>query len=833
MSRRRGLEGLEQLPARFDELCNSWGRRVGAPFHAEASTMADRANEVGFEVVVKRLLDGGMAEIRGWTRAEYLAKCRRLWDECEVDEEFPFKVLIDTRMSMSDFRGTGEKQYWDSRFSSFERSDLAEPRELYCEAIGLMRPDGSMETGQPEEALPEATEPQVGSYLVGFFDVLGFEFLLGKLGLRSMQGVYSTLMESLVQSNEVESQSLVRVGPNEYCAASYRLPVRSAYFSDSILVWVPLVQHHINPFLSRCADLICEGLRLGIPLRGAVSIGECVLHPRSGTYLGEPLVEAARLEAAQEWVGAALGLSALAPNFRREMDPSLVIPYEVPVKSGREDLPSNLVLDWPRRARERRELDPTELVVGVRFGDQEAKRENSLKFVDSSAALANAGGTESLGLSSLGELSQQALDARGQTELPRDLLDQLALADRLGGEYAVAAGFLRAVAEGQADLVVPQEVPQPSREFLERVRQASLAELRLVDLLPLGQRVLESRWTDGCLSQELEDELMKFEEAGDGLEVLAVFLRSLGRPETDPEVPPVLPDSLEQAVEVLVKAAKGETPPADVGRIGEAVVVSRVSNLPLPEVEKVGLRLLSLAGKEYAKVGDYLSAVAGHQPLPGALEEISPDYRGLVRRVVASTRDEFVPSVGFPGFLLLGDSISVDVASLSGEAIGLRQRRHAPGAEFESQIEALRAHGTPHDAVANMLNDVARGREIVLPENLPMLVSWHLMLVKAICLHEPIPMALEFLGIAAVHSRVSKKGMATYAGFGFHLLCNGLPESRLAASFLSEVAGGGALPEVPDGLPDDWRRELKQVRALAEFGPAFRAPVMRTRSSSS
>src|SRR5206468_748723 len=98
-----------------------------------------------------------------------------------------------------------------------------------------------------------------------------------------------------------------------------------------------------------CADLISEALKIGLPLRGAISAGEAILHQKSSTYLGEPIIEAARLEHAQNWIGATLGLSMLAGDIAREFDPNLVISYNAPKKAQTSDQFSGLVLDWPRR----------------------------------------------------------------------------------------------------------------------------------------------------------------------------------------------------------------------------------------------------------------------------------------------------------------------------------------------------------------------------------------------------------------------------------------------------------------------------------------------------
>ena len=126
-----------------------------------------------------------------------------------------------------------------------------------------------------------------------------------------------------------------------------KLPIRYAYFSDTLLIWTPLHNAFVGTFLDRCSSLICNALALDVPVRGAVAVGEVILHKKSNTFLGEPLVEAARLEAAQESIGVCLGSSVRKIAF----PPDRVQRYAPPVKSGKEDLLSGLVLDWPRHWR--------------------------------------------------------------------------------------------------------------------------------------------------------------------------------------------------------------------------------------------------------------------------------------------------------------------------------------------------------------------------------------------------------------------------------------------------------------------------------------------------
>jgi hypothetical protein len=89
-----------------------------------------------------------------------------------------------------------------------------------------------------------------------------------------------------------------------------------AYFSDTILLWCPLVPAFAAIFVERCADMIGEALSMGIPLRGAVTLGDAVLDEKTSTYIGKPIVEAAMLEKGQDWIDHARELGVLVAVSR-------------------------------------------------------------------------------------------------------------------------------------------------------------------------------------------------------------------------------------------------------------------------------------------------------------------------------------------------------------------------------------------------------------------------------------------------------------------------------------------------------------------------------------
>jgi hypothetical protein len=124
-----------------------------------------------------------------------------------------------------------------------------------------------------------------------------------------------------------------------------------AYFSDTILLWQPLDRILAQPFVSRCADMVATALEMEMPLRGALALGPAELDKERHIYLGEPIIEAARLEAQQEWMGVAFAQSAMWSQWMSEMSTHDVVPYRIPLKSeaSRADLCGAFAINWCRR----------------------------------------------------------------------------------------------------------------------------------------------------------------------------------------------------------------------------------------------------------------------------------------------------------------------------------------------------------------------------------------------------------------------------------------------------------------------------------------------------
>ncbi|HEY5233565.1 MAG TPA: hypothetical protein VIK35_08540 [Verrucomicrobiae bacterium] len=229
-------------------------------------------------------------------------------------------------------------------------------------------------------------KPEISRYAFAMFDVLGFSSWITTVGLQSVLDSYHQLIEKVViKPNEKGGLSAVQTSEGAVFALTG--PPSYAYFSDTILLWHPLVPAFVDDFVTRCSELICEALAMNIPLRGAITLGDAVLDTESNFFLGKPIVEAAKLEKAQNWIGLTFGNSAVWSAFLAQLHGTTIIEYPPPTKDTLKEYASPIVVDWPRRWRDRHGKCPSsklrELNKDLKFS---CYWENTIKFAEFSQA---------------------------------------------------------------------------------------------------------------------------------------------------------------------------------------------------------------------------------------------------------------------------------------------------------------------------------------------------------------------------------------------------------------------------------------------------------------
>lgn len=210
-------------------------------------------------------------------------------------------------------------------------------------------------------------------------DVLGFESLFNAIGLEELAARY----EKLTAYVKEQTGGLdITPTPDGHVAVGW-LTIGNTYFSDTLLFWTRYNQMSMPSFTRLVAEAICFGIENELPLRGTLTVGEVILDNDTGTYLGEPLIEAARTERLQQWIGVSFGASFSKPEFNKGYYLNTVLPYKSHYKDKISPLATGMVVDWPRKWRESGKTNVRELISKMETEPQfSAYYTNTLKFID-------------------------------------------------------------------------------------------------------------------------------------------------------------------------------------------------------------------------------------------------------------------------------------------------------------------------------------------------------------------------------------------------------------------------------------------------------------------
>jgi len=235
---------------------------------------------------------------------------------------------------------------------------------------------------QPETNSWGVPKPEISRFAFAMFDVLGFSRWVESTSLQTILDSYHSLIEKAVTKPN-DKGALGAVQTPEGALFVVTGPPNYAYFSDTILLWCPLVPPLVDDFVGRCRDLICEALAMDIPLRGALTLGDAVLDSKSNFFIGEPIVEAANLEKGQNWVGLTFGNTAVWSPFLSQVHGTAIIEYPPPMKADLQKFASPIVIDWPRRWRDIHGECPTAKLRELnKVPEKSLYWENSIKFAE-------------------------------------------------------------------------------------------------------------------------------------------------------------------------------------------------------------------------------------------------------------------------------------------------------------------------------------------------------------------------------------------------------------------------------------------------------------------
>ncbi len=238
----------------------------------------------------------------------------------------------------------------------------------------------------------------VRPYAVGIFDVLGFKNRFEKLGLKEMTARYAALIDIVVKRDEhfAEMKTFfphLKEGPY-WCAGGEIIlmtKVHAAYASDTFLVWANYTWTELHDrktdeldklskdsmhdwlfqpipcdaFLETCNELMCRSLQVGLPLRGALAVGDAILDKERNIFLGQSIIDANLLERGQKFIGA-----GMCPSFANQTIPKrFSLAFSQQLKKDATEKASGLVLDWPRHWRNTRSIDLKQVVRSMNADD--------------------------------------------------------------------------------------------------------------------------------------------------------------------------------------------------------------------------------------------------------------------------------------------------------------------------------------------------------------------------------------------------------------------------------------------------------------------------------
>lgn len=181
-------------------------------------------------------------------------------------------------------------------------------------------------------------QPGAGRHaFVAVCDILGFSDFVARLSLddvvaHGLGGLRHALYFALYGENPADKLTLV-----DFMRHS---DVGVAWFSDTILLYTKNDKDEaIRSLMSVLSELIFFMMMRQTRLRAGVAYGLAHIDPENALYVGQPIVDAARLEQDQQWAGGALHESA-CDRLRRAAgdDPSMdwwVVLYDVPLKGRR------------------------------------------------------------------------------------------------------------------------------------------------------------------------------------------------------------------------------------------------------------------------------------------------------------------------------------------------------------------------------------------------------------------------------------------------------------------------------------------------------------------
>jgi hypothetical protein len=773
-----------------------------------------------FETAVAHYLKAGMPEKHGLSEDEYIARCKQAWDDCQTDDQYPFKLLVDKLWSETMLPKYSGQDYIDPRSKAAE--DIVErPLEsIYCIAVGdvsLLDLLHGQESSVKEPSRGDNVRTSVNEvrsldfHIVALFDVLGFEAMYREIGPHQMKAKYDRLVEVARTKTDVQAIGMASALSDGMNPMLFHLDISFHYFSDTLLFWVPLEPQYFSPFFMRCIEIFLEAMKIGVPLRGAIAAGEAIMDKKEGVFLGTPIIDAARLEVAQDWLGVALAGSLGDDSILRELDSGLVLPYTPPCKADRPVLHAGFVLDWPRRAREQG-LDIMTLMQQMDQSEPHGKYyDNALTFVNASAANRRWNRDTRVPVI-LGALKGAIIRSRS-CGLPLDVQANAILETigSMGTKDANAAAYLRALAEGVKPEIDFSALPEGSHTFI-----ANLEEVLNQDVVDVGDLVLgalEARAGVREFESYRQAALTRLEAGRPTSRECARLVMAILNGNELPRIPENLPDEIRKQWREAEQALSGNTPPVDMESLMADIIFANARLVPLSPEGVKRLDIIESMTGDWPAIGSYLRRFASGEEII-AMPDIHTASSFSTVRVIQQieawqTASRFSVLDACRGSLRPGPTPS-DLTGLIDAILG-ESEKDIPLIDSET-ISRIECAGSPHDAVGRFFRTIVESESIPdIPGGVPEDVKQFLNLVRDLKVHRTCSIPEQYLVMTALQARSNGTGLGPYDTALFRIISE-QESDKTYIGFLIQIADGRPLSSIPKSLPKSVREYLSIIK---------------------
>lgn len=182
---------------------------------------------------------------------------------------------------------------------------------------------------------------------VAFIDILGFKSIFDNFNNADELG---DQMSVILLSSIRSALSGTNVEVDDDTDLNSISSIKVYQFSDSIVLYTEDDgKKSLSNFITALNLLFAQSMIRGFPLRGALTLGE--LYVKGSIVVGEPLINAYKIEYRQEWAGLIIDCNMPEQVLKELLDEQLVAYYNVSMK----DIPNksvvkerHLVLNWPQ-----------------------------------------------------------------------------------------------------------------------------------------------------------------------------------------------------------------------------------------------------------------------------------------------------------------------------------------------------------------------------------------------------------------------------------------------------------------------------------------------------